>query len=232
MDVWARVSGFDQQHGSSVNPARQAGPHAHCRGIFTRQPLPACGRSGHGQGYDLPFRRRHRAFSANGPAPVSVAPGSGPRHLRLPSRWPNPIRRQRDGIERRRLPLRPLNRRARTFSDRLHLARQFPRNQHRRRNRCQSIGTIVYASNRGADTLALFTSSPQRLSIAPMERVCLPWQSAALLRLRPHRAVPDRHQPGFRQPGSVPRPPRTGELRPTGPIVTGIPKPACIVFAR
>jgi len=73
------MSGFVQHEGSSVNPRRQQGPHAH-----SFNPDPA-GRfffaADLGIDKILIYRIEDDALVANDPAFVTVAPGSGPRHF-------------------------------------------------------------------------------------------------------------------------------------------------------
>jgi len=77
----ARASSVIQHHGTSVDPQRQEGPHAHC--II----LDGAGRRAYAADLGLDkvliyrFNREAGKLDPNEPPFASVAPGSGPRHL-------------------------------------------------------------------------------------------------------------------------------------------------------
>jgi 6-phosphogluconolactonase (cycloisomerase 2 family) len=95
-----------------------------------------------------------------------------------------------------------------------------------------AAGNVLYASNRGRDSVALFSIDPQRFFIAPMEHVSSLGKTPRFFTFDPtgqYLIVTNQDSDNlvvFRVH------PRTGELRPAEAPITGIPKPSCLVFVR
>lgn len=70
-----------QDTGSSVNPTRQTGPHAHCVALSPDNRFAFVCDLGIDKVLIYKFDAEHGKLIANDPAFVSVKPGSGPRHL-------------------------------------------------------------------------------------------------------------------------------------------------------
>ena len=90
-------------------------------------------------------------------------------------------------------------------------------------------GKFLYASNRGADNIAVLAIDPAKGKLTPSKRFDA-GQDAARFLSGSHRPVPFRGQPGFGQCRDLPRDPKTGRLTPAGQIVENVPEPACVVF--
>ncbi len=75
----AEASVFDQHHGSSVNPQRQAGPHAHSAIFSPDNRFALSADLGTDLVYVYRFDAAHGTLSPAGSG--AVPPGSGPRHL-------------------------------------------------------------------------------------------------------------------------------------------------------
>ena len=75
------MSGFIQDQGSSVNPDRQEGPHAHCivTGPGTSSPM-VCD-LGLDKVMIFKFDAGQGTLVANDPAFAQDKPGAGPRHI-------------------------------------------------------------------------------------------------------------------------------------------------------
>lgn len=70
-----------QNHGSSINPARQAEPHAHCVAFDPSNRFAFVCDLGLDQVLSFRIDPATAGLTANDPAFVKVAPGSGPRHI-------------------------------------------------------------------------------------------------------------------------------------------------------
>jgi 6-phosphogluconolactonase len=70
-----------QDTGSSVNPTRQSGPHAHCVTLSPDNRFALVCDLGIDKVLLYKFDAKHGKLIANEPAFVSVKPGAGPRHL-------------------------------------------------------------------------------------------------------------------------------------------------------
>ena len=172
------------------------------------------------------------SISLNGAEPVSVAPGFGPRHLVF---HPNGQELyvigemasaiavfHYDAVSGALDPSQTVS----TLPDGFtgpNIAAEIAVNE---------AGTVLYASNRGNDTLALFTIDPQRFLIAAMERVSSLGKTPRYFTFDPTGQFLIVTNQDSDNLVVFHVHPRTGELRPAGPVVTGIPKPSCIVFVR
>ena len=75
------ASAFDQHEGSSVNPQRQKGPHAHSVDFSPDNRFLMSSDLGLDKVLIYRFDPKKSSIMANDPAFVSVKPGSGPRHF-------------------------------------------------------------------------------------------------------------------------------------------------------
>ncbi len=75
------MTGFDQHHGSSVNPGRQEGPHAHEVVISPDNRFLFVPDLGLDRILIYRIDEAKRSFAANNPAYVAVKAGLGPRHF-------------------------------------------------------------------------------------------------------------------------------------------------------
>jgi 6-phosphogluconolactonase len=75
------MSAFVQDHGSSVNPERQAGPHAHCIVTDPADRFALVCDLGLDKVLIFKFDSEAGSLRANDPAFVATKPGAGPRHL-------------------------------------------------------------------------------------------------------------------------------------------------------
>jgi 6-phosphogluconolactonase len=75
------ASGFHQHEGSSVNPQRQKGPHAHSTDFSPDNRFLMSSDLGLDKVLVYRFDPKTSSITANDPAFVSVKPGSGPRHF-------------------------------------------------------------------------------------------------------------------------------------------------------
>jgi 6-phosphogluconolactonase len=223
--------GFDQHHGSSVNPARQSGPHAHSV-LFSPDNRYLLSTD---LGLDKIFVYRFDATAgaiSPGPEPVSVAPGSGPRHMVF-----HPNGQMLYVINEMASTVALFHYDAATGGlDQLQTIPTLPEGfvgpNLAAEIAVNAAGSVLYASNRGHESLALFSIDPQRLAITPMEHVSSLGNTPRYFTFDPtgqYLIVANQDSNNlvtFRVH------PHTGELRPAAPIVTGIPKPSCITFTH
>jgi 6-phosphogluconolactonase len=225
------AAGFDQHHGASVDPVRQTGPHAYSVLFSPDNRYLLSADLGLDKIFVYKFDPSSGAISA-GPEPVSVAAGAGPRHLLF---HPNGQ------------TLYVVNEMASTVAafhydaasgalDPLQVVTTLPEGFMEPNIAAElavnPAGSVLYASNRGRDALALFSIDPVRFFIAPMEHVSSLGKTPRYLTFDPtgqYLIVTNQDSDNlvvFRVH------PRTGELRPAAAPVAGISKPSCLVFVR
>ncbi len=74
---------FMQAYGSSVNPKRQAGPHAHCVRVTTDNRLAIVADLGIDKLLVYDFNDRTGSLTADSSKSASMDPGEGPRHIAM-----------------------------------------------------------------------------------------------------------------------------------------------------
>ncbi len=226
------MSGFDQQHGSSVNPERQKGPHAHSVIFSPDNRFLLSADLGTDKILVYRFDAAAGSITANDPAAFSVAPGSGPRHLEFHpnGRWVYVIHEMASTVELLHYdPASGTLDAGQTVST---LPAGFTAPNIAAEIALNASGSVVYASNRGHNSLALFNLDPERGLLTYMEE-------AASLGKTPRHFTFDpsgeyllaANQDSddlvvFRVH------PKTGELRPSGPLTGNLPKPSCIAFVK
>lgn len=159
-----------QHHGSSVNPQRQAGPHAH---FITPDPANRFALvSDLGLDKVLVYRLdpARGALAANDSPWAAVKPGSGPRHLAFSpnGRWVYLINEMASTLTAFAYdPQRGALKELQTVST---VSEEF-----KGKNICAEVqvhpsGKFVYASNRGHNSIAVFAVGPQSGKLVFVER--------------------------------------------------------------
>jgi 6-phosphogluconolactonase len=164
-------SAFVQHAGHSINPQRQEGPHAHC--------IEVDGGNNHAIAADLGLDRllvyrfdsSTGALTPNQPPFVQVQPGSGPRHIAFDptGRFLYVVDEMGSTIyvfsyKPERGMLRPLQ----TIST---LPKSFTGENYAAEIAVHPSGKVLYASNRGQDTIAVFFIDPTRHTLKAVEYV-------------------------------------------------------------
>ena len=198
------ASAFVQHEGSSVNRQRQQGPHAHGAYLAPDNRFAFVPDLGLDKVLVYAFDTARGSLTPNEPAFGAVPPGSGPRHLTF---HPNgkhvyvinemlcTITAFAYDPERGSLDARQ------TIST-------LPRGESVRRGdstaeiEVHPNGKFLYGSNRGHDTIAVFSIQPDTGALRRPTPVH-PGKNTARLRHRSERRLPDRWKSRLRQRGSV-----------------------------
>jgi 6-phosphogluconolactonase len=227
------VSGFDQQHGSSVNHERQTGPHAHCVVFSPDNRFLLAADLGTDKVMIYRFDAASGKIAPNDPPEFSVAPGSGPRHLEFHpnGRFVYLINEMASTVELLHYDS------AKGALDSGQTVSMLPEG-FKAANTAAEIavngaGSVLYASNRGHNSLALFHIDAERGGMLSfMEHASTLGKTPRFFTFDPtgqYLLVANQDSDDL-VVFSVH--PKTGELRPTGPIEGKLPQAACIVFVR
>ena len=166
-----KVTAFDQYAGSSVNPERQEGPHAHSINVSPDNRFALAADLGLDKVFVYRFDATTGALAPNNPAFATVNAGSGPRHIAFArnGRFVYVIGEMKSNIttfayDARRGILRKLQ----TIST-------LPKG-YKGQSDCAEVtvspnGKFVYGSNRGHDSIAVFAADPKKGTLTPVERV-------------------------------------------------------------
>jgi 6-phosphogluconolactonase len=226
------LTGFFKHSGSSVNPARQKEPHAHCVNYSPDNRFLLSADLGADKIFVYRFDAATGAIAPNEPAAFSVPPGSGPRHIEF-----NPNGRILYVLEELSSAVEALHYDPPTGTldagpTVSALPEGFSATNISAELALNASATLLYASNRGHDSIALFNIDPQRGFLSFKE-------DASTLGKTPRHFTFD-PTGGYLLVANQDSDslivfkvhPTTGELRPTGPPVNKIVKPACIAFVR
>jgi 6-phosphogluconolactonase len=226
------VAGFDEQHGSSVNPERQKGPHAHSVVFSPDNRFLLSADLGTDKVMIYRFDAASGKIAANNPPGVSVGPGSGPRHLEFHpnGRFVYLINEMASTVQLLHYdPATGVLDAGQALST---LPEGFTASNTAAEIATNAAGSVLYTSNRGQDSIALFHIDGERGLLSPMENVSTLGKTPRFFTFDPtgqYLLVANQDSDDL-VVFSVH--PKTGELRPTGPIEGKLQQPACIVFVR
>jgi 6-phosphogluconolactonase len=221
-----------QQSGAGVNPQRQAGPHAHAVVFSPDNRYLLAADLGADRIFAYRFDGQTGALRAAETPSIAAAPGSGVRHLVF---HPNGK------------VLYAINELASTVTtflwdaaagrlSEIQTAPSLPPG-YRGPNTAGEIavngaGTMVYASNRGCDCLALLVIDPVRFTLSALEYTPLIGQTPRHFAIDPAGAYMIVANQGSDSLMVYTVHPHTGQIQPVGHPVTGVAMPAVVVFAK
>lgn len=230
------ATGFDQQTGKGVNPKRQEGPHAHSVVFSPDNRFLLSADLGVDKVFVYRFDAATGKIELNNPPSLSVDPGAGPRHMEFHpnGQWLYLIEEMGSAVEflhwdakrgalepGQRLSTLPENHKGSNIAAELAL---------------NAAGDRLYASNRGSDggqnSIALFSLDKERGLMSLMEETSSLGTTPRYITFDPSGAfllVTNQDSDNlvvFRVH------PKTGELRPEGPVEEKVAKPSCLVFVR
>ena len=224
--------GFDQHHGSSVNRERQQGPHSHCVNFSPDNRFLLSADLGLDKIFIYRFDSATGAITPNDPPWLAVAPGAGPRHLEFHpnGRWVYAIDEMTSTVQFLHYdPARGALDAGQTLST---LPEGFKSPNTDAEIAINAAGTLLYASNRGNDSIALFNLDPERGLLSAKEHVSTLGKTPRHFAFDPsgqYVLVTNQDSDSL---AVFTVHATTGELRPAGPIVEKIQKPSCVVFVR
>lgn len=165
------ATAFVQHAGSSVNPLRQEGPHAHSINVSPDNRFALAADLGLDQLLVSRFDASNGTLAPNSPPFAKVLPGSGPRHfvfspggkfVYVVSEMGSTLTVFSYSSARGAL------RRLQTIST---LPRSFKGESTGAEVQIAASGKFIYASNRGSNTIAVFAIDPKKGTLSPVEFV-------------------------------------------------------------
>ncbi len=224
-----KITAFDRRAGTSVNPDRQEGPHAHWINVSPDNRYALSSDLGLDKVFVYRFDEKTGTLEPNDPAYAMVAPGSGPRHIAFaPSgRFVYLINELKSTIttfsyDAARGALRKLQ----TVST---LPNGFKGQSDGAEIAVSPSGKFVYGSNRGHDSIAVFAVDSQKGTLTAVERVSTQGKIPRHFAIDPtgsYLLVGNQASDSlvvFRIDQ------KTGRLSPTGQSLR-VPSPACVRF--
>jgi 6-phosphogluconolactonase len=223
------AAAFVQQHGSSVHPARQAGPHAHSSLFSPDNRFLLVADLGADKIFIYRFDAANGSIVPNDPPFVAAEPGAGVRHLVF---HPNgkivyAINELASSVAVFRYDG------ARGALEELQTVSTLPPHYEGANTAAEiaidAAGGHVYASNRGQDTLALLAVDPEVFTLTAMEFPPAMGKTPRYFVFDPEGAnlVVAGQDSSDLEIFQVYR--RTGQIQPRGRPLN-VPNPACVVF--
>jgi 6-phosphogluconolactonase len=215
--------------GHSVNPKRQLGPHAHSIYVSPDNRFAFSPDLGTDQVYVYRFDASQGTLAPNEPPFVTVAPGTGPRHLAFDPRGRFAYLAQEFGGI------------LTVFSydaarGVLHQLETFPAapRDYRGYNNCAEVfvhpnGKFLYVANRGHDSIAVYSIDPVQGTLTPIEYVPTQGKTPRNFAIDPTGSylIAANQESNTLVPFRIDA--KTGHLTPTGQKLD-IQAPACVVF--
>lgn len=224
------AASFVQNTGSSVHRERQKGPHAHCVRFSPDNRFLLAADLGADKIFVYRFDAATGFLGPGDPPATAVAPGAGVRHLVF-----HPNGRALYAVNElastvTAFAYEPATGALAELQTVSTLPPGFAGANSAAEIALNAAGTVLYASNRGHDSIALFAIDPARLTLTPLE------YAPALGRTPRHFALDPTGGYLFaanQDSDSIVRfrvHPRTGQLIPAGRTATDAAMPACLVF--
>jgi len=222
-------SAFEQQVGSSVNPQRQTGPHAHSILTSNDNRFALSADLGTDQVLVYKFDAQRGTLTPNNPPFAAVKPGSGPRHIAFaPSgNWVYLANELSATIT-----VFSYDAQSGTLTTRQTvptLPESFTGEDREAEIAVDAAGKFLYVSNRGYDTIAVFQVSPKDGTLSFLQRVPSGGKIPRNFAIDPtgRWLFAANHESNNIQIFRVD--PDNGRLT-AGPQISGIFDPVCVIF--
>lgn len=167
----AESSAFIQHTGSSVNPARQKGPHAHSVNLSPDNRFAIVADLGLDRIFVYRFDAAKGSLTPNDPPYVAIKPGSGPRHFAFHpnGRFAYALSEMAGTVTAFRYDAkRGVLTEIETVSN---LPKDFTGSNISAEVQVHPSGKFLYASNRGHDSIAVFAIDQRKGTLTPIEHV-------------------------------------------------------------
>jgi 6-phosphogluconolactonase len=162
---------FQQHSGSSVNPRRQSGPHAHCVVLAPDNRFAFVADLGLDEVLIYRFDAEHGTLTPNDPPYAKVNPGAGPRHFTF-----DPNGKSAYVINEIQSTITAFSYDARQgalkeFQTVSTLPPGFTGQNSTAEIQVAASGNFLYGSNRGSDTIAVFSIDREKNALSPVAQV-------------------------------------------------------------
>jgi len=226
------ASGFDQHHGSSIDPVRQAGPHAHSAIVSPDKRFVLVADIGLDRLYSYRLNPSAGSLEPNDPPFAALHPGWGPRHLAFHpnGRYLYLISEMGSMIttfayDAARGAVKELQ----TVST---LPEGFAGKSTAAEIQLDREGKFVYASNRGDDSIGVFAIDANTGTLSPTQHISTEGKTPRAFALDPTGQFLFAANQNSANIAILRVNPTTGGLAPTGKVLTDSPEPSCVIFVE
>lgn len=220
----------EKHEGSSVNPARQKGPHAHEVVFSPDNRFLLLADLGLDKIFVYRFDAAKGTLTPNDPAFAQVPPGSGVRHMAF-----HPNGRVLYAIEEMGSSITafhydPAKGVLRDFQNISTLPENFKGNSSGAEIAVNRKGTVVYGSNRGNDTIAVFNIDAVKFTLTAVDHAPVLGKTPRHFALDPTGAYLLAANQDSNDITMFKVQASTGQLQPASRVVTDVAMPVCVLF--
>ena len=221
------ASAFVQHTGHGVNPQRQEGPHAHAIELSPDNRFAIAADLGLDELLVYRFDSSRGTLTPNNPPFAKVEPGAGPRHLAFhPSgKFLYVINEMGSSVTAFSFDAGTL-RNLGTVST---LPKEFKGNNDAAEIAVHPTGTFLYGSNRGHDSIAVFSIDPAAGTLTPVEYASTRGNTPRNFAIDPTGSYLLAANQDSNSVVAFRIDAKTGRLTPTGQVLE-FPSPVCITF--
>lgn len=220
----------EKHEGSSVNPGRQRGPHAHEVVFSPDNRYLLLSDLGLDKIFVYRFDAGKGTLTPNEPAFAQVPPGSGVRHMAFHPNGRLLYAIEEMGSNITAFHYDPAQGTLHDFQNISTLPANFKGQSSGAEIAVNAKGTVVYASNRGSDTIAVFNIDPAKFTLTAVDHAPVLGKTPRHFALDPtgeylFAANQDSNDISmFKVQAS------TGQLQPASRVVTDLAMPVCVLF--
>ncbi len=221
----------ERHEGWSVNPERQRGPHAHAVAFSPDNRFLLLADLGLDRIFVYRFDGGKGSLTPNDPPFTAVAPGAGVRHLAFHPGGKALYAINEMGSTVTAFRYEPGTGALAALQTVATLPEAYKGASTAAEIAVNAAGTVLYGSNRGHDSIALFSIDTEKLTLMPMEYAPTLGKTPRHFTLDPTGGYvlvgnQDSNEIVVFRAHS-----KTGQLTPVGRPVTGAPSPVCLLFA-
>jgi 6-phosphogluconolactonase len=226
------ATAFIQHEGSSVNPNRQKGPHAHCIILSPDNRFALVSDLGLDKVLVYRFDAAKGTLAPNDPPFVKVAPGAGSRHLVFHPNGKIVYCISEMGSSMITFEYGAGGGTLKEIQTVSTLPAEFKGTSTGSEVQVNRAGTVLYGSNRGHDSIAVFSIDPHQFTLTPVEHVPTQGRTPRYFGIDPTGKYVFVANQGSNNVVVLAVDAKSGTLTPTGTVLTDAPAPVCVEFVE
>ncbi|HEV2349473.1 MAG TPA: lactonase family protein [Terriglobia bacterium] len=224
------ATAFDQRQGSSVNPERQEGPHAHSIGVTPDNSFVLSADLGLDELLVYRFDAAHGTLKPNYPPFAQIHPGAGPRHFAISPNGKFVYVIAEMGSLMTAFSYNAAHGTLRELQQISTLPKDFKGENNDAEVVVHPSGRFLYGSNRGHDSIAVFAIDQQKGTLTPIQDVSTGGKEPRNFAIDPTGKYLFAANQNSNTIVIFRIDPKTGRLTPTGEKVD-VASPVCVTFA-
>jgi 6-phosphogluconolactonase len=226
------ATAFIQHEGSGVNPNRQKGPHAHCVILSPDNRFALVSDLGLDKVLVYRFDAAKGTLAPNDPPFARVAPGAGSRHLAFHPNGKIVYCISEMGSTMTTFEYAASGGTLKEIQTVSTLPADFKAISTGAEVQVNRAGTVLYGSNRGHDSIAVFSIDPHQFTLTPVEHVPTLGRTPRYFTIDPTGKYLFAANQGTGNVVVFAVDAKSGKLTPTGTVLTDAPAPVCVEFVE